>query len=267
MRSSDLTVGFGELAPIALAAVGGLMVTIWLLSLLLRDASIVDIVWGLGFVLIAVVGYVRADGYDVRRALVLVLTAVWGLRLALHLLARNWGAGEDYRYRAMRRRWGPRFPWISLVTVFALQGVLMWIVSVPVQAAQAASTPDSFVWTDALGTVLWVTGFFFEVVGDGQLRRFKADPENKGKVMDRGLWMYTRHPNYFGDAFLWWGLGVIAAGTGAWWSLVGPLVMTVFLMRVSGVPLLERRMARTRPGYEDYARRTSAFVPLPPGRQ
>jgi steroid 5-alpha reductase family enzyme len=255
---------FGDLAPITLAAVGALMVAVWLLSIALRDASIVDIVWGLGFVVIAVVGYLRGEGFDGRRALLTVLTAAWGLRLALHLLVRNWGAGEDYRYRAMRRRWGPRFPLISLVTVFALQGVIMWVVSLPVQAAQVAPTPDTLTWVDAVGVAVWAVGLTFEVVGDWQLRRFKADPANKGKVMDRGLWRYTRHPNYFGDATTWWGLGIIAVAAGAWWSLVGPLVMTVFLMRVSGVPMLERRLTRTRPGYEEYARRTSAFVPLPP---
>jgi steroid 5-alpha reductase family enzyme len=257
---------FGELAPITLLAVGALMVVVWIVSLGVRDASIVDIVWGLGFVMIAAVGYVRADGWAGRRGLVAVLTAVWGLRLALHLLARNWGAGEDYRYQAMRRRWGSRFPVISLVTVFALQGVLMWIVSLPVQAAQVASSPDNITAVDVVGVALWIVGFYFEVVGDAQLRRFKADPANKGKVMDGGLWRYTRHPNYFGDATMWWGLGIIAVATGAWWSLVGPVVMTVFLLRVSGVPLLERRMARTRPGYEEYVRRTSAFVPMQPKR-
>lgn len=258
---------FGDLAPITLAAVGVLMIAVWLLSLVVHDASIVDIVWGLGFVMIAALGCARADGFAGRRTLVTVLTAIWGLRLGLHLLVRNWGAGEDYRYRAMRRRWGPRFPFVSLVTVFLLQGVLMWIVSLPVQAAQVASTPDHIVLLDVAGVALWAIGLFFEVVGDAQLRRFKADSVNQGKVMDRGLWRYTRHPNYFGDATMWWGLGLIAVGTGAWLSLIGPLVMTVFLLRVSGVPLLERRMSRTRPGYEDYVRRTSSFVPLPPKRR
>jgi steroid 5-alpha reductase family enzyme len=240
------------------------MVLVWASSVVLRDASIVDIFWGLGFGMIAIVGWALADGVPARRKLVTILTVIWGLRLAVHLLVRNWGGGEDYRYRAMRRRWGERFPVISLVTVFGLQGALMWIVSLPVQAAQAATAPDALTWVDGLGVVLWLVGFSFEVVGDWQLRRFKGDPDNKGRVMDRGLWRYTRHPNYFGDAALWWGLGVIALSARGWWSLAGPLVMTVLLLRVSGVPLLERRMQRTRPDYEEYARRTSAFVPLPP---
>jgi steroid 5-alpha reductase family enzyme len=255
---------FGELVPTTVAAVGVLMLTVWIISLLLRDASIVDIVWGLGFVLIATIGLFQ--GAETTRArLVWTLTAVWGLRLASHLFRRNVGKGEDYRYRAMRRRWGPRFPVISLVTVFALQGVLMWTVSLPVQAAQT-SVKTGLTVVDAIGAALWIAGLAFESVGDEQLRRFKANPDNAGKVMDRGLWRYTRHPNYFGDATMWWGLGIIALGTGAWWALAGPIVMTVLLLRVSGVPLLERRMARTRPEYADYVARTSAFVPLPPKR-
>jgi len=260
-------VTFGDLSPTTLAAVAALMVLVWLLSLAVRDASIVDIVWGLGFAMIAVVGYVRAEGYPARRTLVAVLTMVWGVRLAVHLLMRNWGAGEDYRYQAMRRRWGTRFPVVSLVTVFGLQGVIMWVVSLPVQAAQVSPTPGRLTVLDGVGIAAWVVGFAFEVVGDWQLRRFKADPDNAGRVMEKGLWRYTRHPNYFGDATMWWGLGIIAVATGAWWALLGPLVMTIFLLRVSGVPLLERRMSRTRPGYAEYAARTSSFVPLPPKRK
>ncbi len=255
---------FSEIAVATAAAVGTLMLCIWLLSIALRDASIVDIVWGLGFAMVAAVGFVVGDGSSDRRTLIAVLTIVWGVRLAVHLFLRNHGSGEDYRYRAMRRRWGPRFGLISLVTVFALQGVLMWVVSLPVQAAQVARTPDGLTVLDVIGVVLWAVGFTFEVVGDVQLQRFKADARNEGVVMDRGLWRYTRHPNYFGDATLWWGLGFIALASGAWWSLAGPLVMTVLLLRVSGVPLLERRMARTRPAYADYTARTSAFIPLPP---
>lgn len=255
----------GELAPITLASIAALMVVVWVVSIVISDASIVDIVWGLGFVLVAILGG-ALGAESTRTRLVGALTLIWGLRLAIHLFRRNVGKGEDYRYRAMRRRWGDRFPVVSLFTVFLLQGALMFIVSLPVQAAQTATSPERLNSVDVIGATVWFVGFVFEAIGDEQLRRFKADPANKGKVMNRGLWRYTRHPNYFGDATLWWGLGLIAIGTGAWWSLIGPLVMTVFLLRVSGVPLLERRMARTRPGYEDYVRRTSSFVPLPPKR-
>jgi steroid 5-alpha reductase family enzyme len=194
-----------------------------------------------------------------------MLVTVWGLRLAIHLYLRNRGHGEDPRYRAMRRRWGEsRFPVVSLFTVFVFQGVLLWIVSLPIQVAMLSSEPNRITWLDGVGIVLWAVGFLFETVGDLQLTGFRTDPVSEGLVMDRGLWRYTRHPNYFGNATLWWGLGLIALSTHRWWALVGPLVMTILLLRVSGVPLLERRMKRTRPAYAEYVARTSAFFPMPP---
>jgi steroid 5-alpha reductase family enzyme len=252
-------------AHAAVATAGALavaMLGMWLLSLRLRNAAVADIFWPLGFVLVAALS-ARADGYGLRRALVGVFVAVWGVRLATHLYLRNRGHGEDPRYRAMRRRWGARFPVVSFFTVFVFQGALLWIVSLPVQVAMTSGEPLRITALDGLGAALWVCGFAFESFGDLQLTRFKSDPANAGKVMDSGLWRYTRHPNYFGDATLWWGMGLVALSTHRWWALVGPLVMTVLLMRVSGVPLLERRMKRTRPDYEEYAARTSAFVPLP----
>jgi len=192
------------------------------------------------------------------------LVCVWGLRLAGYLGWRNAGHGEDPRYVAMRRHWGPRFPLISLATVFALQGVLMWIVSLPVQLAQLEPGGPLGV-LDAVGVLLFAVGLTFESVGDWQLARFKADPSNAGQVMDRGLWRYTRHPNYFGDFCVWWGLYAIALATPYGpYSIVGPIVMSVLLMRVSGVPMLERSIGKRRPGYAEYAKRTSAFFPRPP---
>jgi len=264
--SAYKTVGmdFGSVMLASAAAIAALMLATWLVSLVLRDASIVDIVWGLGFVLVAWVSFAVADGSGARRALVVTLTTLWGLRLAAYLAWRNIGNPEDYRYRAMRRRYGARFPVVSLFLVFGLQGILMWTVSLPVQAAQVPEDPSGLVALDLVGIALWCTGMFFETVGDVQLARFKSDPANEGSVMDRGLWRYTRHPNYFGDFCVWWGLYAIALATGdAWWAVVGPLVMSVLLMRVSGVALLERHMTRSRPGYEEYARRTSAFFPRP----
>jgi steroid 5-alpha reductase family enzyme len=256
---------FGSVMLAAAGAIAALMLAAWVVSLAIRDASIVDIVWGLGFVLVAWVSFAVADGSDARRALVVVLTTLWGVRLAGYLAWRNLGQGEDYRYQAMRRRHGARFGLVSLFLVFGLQGLGMWTVSLPVQAAQVPDTPSGLVALDYVGLALWCAGMFFETVGDLQLARFRSDPSNGGKVMDRGLWRYTRHPNYFGDFCVWWGLGAIALATGeAWWALAGPLVMTVLLMRVSGVPMLERHMRKRRPGYEDYARRTSAFFPRPP---
>ena len=248
----------------AAVAIAVLMLGTWLLSLVLRNASIVDIVWGLGFVVVAWVTRLTADGDTARQNLLTVLVTLWGLRLALHLARRNIGHGEDFRYVLMRRKYGDRFPLVSLVTVFAFQGLMMWVVSLPVQLGQA----DGGVSVGplaAFGVMLWLVGFLFEAVGDAQLTRFKKDPSNAGKVMDRGLWSLTRHPNYFGDAVQWWGIGVIAAEAGtAAIGLVGPALMTYLLMRVSGVPMLERGMAKRRPGYEDYVRRTSAFFPRPP---
>jgi len=243
-----------------------LMVSTWAISVAVKNASIVDIVWGLGFVLVAWGVILTTDGLDARQWVLTAMTTIWGLRLCIYLAWRNHGKGEDFRYRAMRKRWGPRFWLISLGTVFGLQGVLMWIVSLPVQLGQADSTPDLGVlaW---IGLAVWALGLFFEVVGDAQLARFKADPANAGVVMDRGLWRYTRHPNYFGDACVWWGIALVAAetGTGAW-GIIGAVVMTVLLRRVSGVTLLEKSFVRRRAGYDEYVARTSPFIPRPPKR-
>ncbi|CAN5893833.1 DUF1295 domain-containing protein [soil metagenome] len=252
---------------LALTAVviAGLMVLTWLESLRRRDASIVDIVWGAAFVVVAVTAAMVADGVAVRRVLLAALVAVWGLRLSAYLAWRNLGHGEDYRYRAMRRRWGDRFGLVSLVVVFGLQGVLVWLVSLPVQLAVTANAPDTIGVLAGVGVAVWAVGLFFEVVGDAQLARFKADPANEGQVMDRGLWCYTRHPNYFGDFCVWWGIFLVAAETGIGrWGLIGPLVMSLLLLRVSGVAMLERTITKRRPGYEDYVARTSAFFPRPP---
>lgn len=254
----------GEVMLWSALAIVILMVSTWLLSVLIKNASIVDIAWGLGFVVVAWVSRIVGEGDDARQWLLTIMTSVWGLRLGAYLFWRNTGHGEDYRYRAMRKRWGPRFPLISLVTVFALQGTLMWIVSIGVQLGQADATP-SLGAIAYVGVAVYLVGLFFEVVGDAQLARFKADPDSAGKVMDRGLWRYTRHPNYFGDACVWWGLALVAAETGSGaWGLVGALVMTVLLRRVSGVTLLERSLRKRREGYEQYIARTSAFVPRPP---
>lgn len=246
------------------AVVAVLMVGLWLVSLAVKDASIVDIFWGMGFVVVAWVTLLVADGEPARQALLVALTTIWGLRLAGYLAWRNLGKGEDFRYQAMRRRQGGRF-WIwSLFMVFGLQGALMWVVSLPVQAGQVPDSPG-LIWLDFVGVAFWAVGLFFEAVGDVQLARFKADPASKGKVMDRGLWRYTRHPNYFGDFMVWWGLYLIALATvDAWWSIVGPIVMSILLIRVSGAALLEKSLKKRRAGYEEYVRRTAAFFPRPP---
>jgi hypothetical protein len=241
-----------------------LMLSTWVLSIILKNASIVDIVWGLGFVMVAWVVRFSVDGNNARQWLLVAMVTVWGVRLAGYLFWRNHGNGEDFRYRAMRKHYGPRFGLISLVTVFGLQGVLMFVVSLSVQLGQADATPNIGVIA-YIGVALWLVGLFFETVGDAQLARFKADPANKGMVMRTGLWRYTRHPNYFGDACVWWGIGIVAAETGsAAWGLIGSLVMTILVRRVSGVPMLEKTMGKRRPGYAEYVATTSPFFPRPP---
>jgi steroid 5-alpha reductase family enzyme len=258
-------VGLTEIFGTTALTVAGCMLALWLLSLALRDVSIVDVFWGLGFALIAALTFSWThDGSAARRGLVATMVGLWGLRLAGYLLWRNAGQGEDPRYAAMRGYWGGRFPWVSLVTVFALQGVLMWIVSLPVQVVMAI--PGARLGAlDALGLAVWALGLCFQPVGAWQLARFRADPANRGRVMDRGLWRYTRHPNYFGDACAWWGVFLVALSSPyGIWSAVGPAVMTFLLMRVSGVPILERSIHKRRPDYVAYAKRTSAFFPRPP---
>jgi steroid 5-alpha reductase family enzyme len=250
-----------------LVATMAMMLVLWIVSLAIRNASIVDIFWGAGFAVIAMITFTRSAGYPGRKLLITSLAVIWGLRLAVHIGWRNHGKGEDFRYQAMRRRIGARFAVVSLFTVFGLQGLLMWVISLPLQIAQISSEPARLTWLDFLGTLIWAIGFSFESMGDLQLTLFRVNPANKGKVMDRGLWAYTRHPNYFGDALLWWGFFLIALATpSGWWTVISPVLMTTLLMKVSGVALLEKTLVKTRPEYRDYVRRTSAFFPLPPKR-
>jgi steroid 5-alpha reductase family enzyme len=248
-----------------LGAAAALMVVTWIASLVRRDASLVDRVWGLAFVVLAWTYVLVGDIGTSRAALVLVLATVWGLRLSVFITWRNWGHGEDPRYAAMRARRPASFPIRSLVTVFLLQAVLAWLISAPLLAATTLSG-SSLGWLDALGVGLWIIGFTFEALGDAQLSRFLADPTNRGKVMDRGLWRYTRHPNYFGDTVVWWAYLAFALSVGAWWAVSGTLLMTYLIVKVSGVALTDQRMGRpgsTREGYDEYVRRTNAFFPGP----
>jgi steroid 5-alpha reductase family enzyme len=239
------------------------MIILWLISLWRRDASVVDPFWGTGFVIVA--GYTLFTtpvAQDAARCLLLAaLTTIWGGRLSLYLLWRNLGHGEDRRYKAMRDLHGPRFWWVSLLTVFLLQGVILWIVSMPIQVAMFKASTSSLGWLDLTGVGLWCVGLFFEAVGDLQMAKFQADPNNSGQVMDRGLWRLTRHPNYFGDFCIWWGLYFIAAPGGAGGTVFSPLLMSFFLLKVSGVTLLEKTIITRRPDYAAYQARTSAFFP------
>lgn len=252
---------------VGLGTVSAMMLATWVASLVRRDASLVDRVWGLAFVVL-VWTYAIADAtWSPRAWLITALVTVWGLRLSIYLTWRNWGHGEDKRYQAMRRRNPDTFALRSLVTVFALQGVLAWVISLPLLAAAVGETPETLIWLDLLGVAVWAVGLYFEAVGDWQLSRFLADPANRGRVMDQGLWRYTRHPNYFGDTVVWWGFFLVALSTGAWWAAIGSAVMTLFIVKVSGVALTDRRMGRDkskRQGYDEYVRRTNKFFPGPP---
>jgi steroid 5-alpha reductase family enzyme len=257
--------------PAALAASSAVilaaMLALWFASVRLRDASIVDLFWGTGFAITAWTAALATGALEPSRPralLALAAVTLWGLRLSWHLFRRNVGHGEDRRYQAMRAGHGERFWLVSLVTVFLLQGALVLLISLPLQAAIAAPAAPLGP-LDLLGLAVFAAGFLFEAVGDAQLVRFRRDPANRGRVMDRGLWRYTRHPNYFGDATLWWGYYLVAASVPeARWSAVGPLLMTLLLLRVSGVTLLERSLTARKPGYAGYVARTSAFLPWPP---
>ncbi|MDQ6835619.1 MAG: DUF1295 domain-containing protein [Actinomycetota bacterium] len=254
----------GAASVYAAAAVAVLMLVLWLASIALKDVSIVDPVWGPAFVLVALTAALTGPGDPGRRWLLLGLTALWGLRLGVHLVRRKrHDPGEDRRYAAMRERRGASFVLWSLVAIFALQGLLVLIVSLPVQVG--GERPSALTAAIVPGLILFFVGLGFEAVGDEQLRRFKAQAGNSEGVMDRGLWRYTRHPNYFGDFCVWWGLWLIVLPAGGtWWTLIGPAVMSTLLIRVSGKALLERDMAERRPRYADYVRRTSGFIPWPP---
>ena len=236
----------------------------WIVSLFKRDVSIVDSTWALMFLALTLVYASPAwqDGaLQPRAALVLLLVAVWALRLSLYITWRNRGKPEDHRYRTIRRRHEPGFAFKSLYLIFGLQALLAWFISLPLFAAATGSAPLGLL--DLIAVLVWLTGFGYEAVADAQLAAFRADPANRGRVLDSGLWRYTRHPNYFGECILWWGYYLLAVAAGGWWTLPAPLLMTFLLLRVSGVALLERDIVERRPAYREYVQHTNAFVPGP----
>ena len=249
----------------ALIGLGTILTTltlVWMISVKLRDASVADICWGLGFVLLAWLYCFLSPALTPRSWLIAGLTTLWGTRLSVHIFRRHHGHGEDPRYQAMRTSHGRAFWWRSLFTVFWLQGAILWFVALPLLVAIRATRPTALTAVDGLGLMFFAIGFGFEVVGDYQLERFRADPANRGTVLDSGLWHYTRHPNYFGDATMWWGLYAIAAATPrGWLTVLSPALMAFLLMRVSGVTLLEDGLKASKPGYRAYIARTPAFFP------
>jgi steroid 5-alpha reductase family enzyme len=243
-----------------------LMVGCWLASLRLRDVSIVDILWAPAFFVVGATCLVIAPHPVARGWVALCLILFWSFRLGGHIYRRWRRLGhEDYRYAEIRRRNEPNFPLKSLIYVFGFQGLLLWIISWPLQAAIAST--GGLKLLDIVGIATMGAGIALEAVADAQLTRFRADPANKDAVLKTGVWSWSRHPNYFGDFMLWWGVFVLAiAGDGPWWTILGPIVMSALLMRFSGVGLLEKTIGSRRPDYSDYVQRTSSFFPWPPGR-
>jgi len=253
----------------ALALCGALIavyMTAWFVAALIKkDNSIADIAWGLGFVLVAALTFLRRGALFLP-LIVTALVAVWGARLSLHILLRSRKRGEDPRYAEWRRKWGRAYVWRSYLQVFLLQGLFLLIISSPVILVNFAPhepglNADGGWGTWLIGVFVWFVGFFFEAVGDAQLARFKRDPDNKGRIMDQGLWRYSRHPNYFGESLMWWGIFLVALeGAYGWTTVVSPLLITFLLVKVSGVPILEKRYAGNAE-FQAYARRTSVFIP------
>jgi steroid 5-alpha reductase family enzyme len=256
-----------DMPPLILSALCGLGATLalaiatWLVSFAKADVSIVDSVWAMLVLLAGVVYTVTMPETTSRLVCVMTLAALWAVRLTGYVTWRNWGEPEDHRYREIRARNQPHFEWKSVYLVFALQGLLAWIVSASLLAALTSTEPLNAL--DAIGIAVAVFGLVFETVGDAQLARFRNQPQNRGQVMDSGLWRYTRHPNYFGEFCVWWGFYLVALAGGGWWAAVSPALMSILLLKVSGVTLLEKDIGERRPAYRDYVARTNAFFPGP----
>ena len=241
-----------------------LITMLWLWSVYLKDVSIVDAFWGCGFVILAIYYFFTTPSSELhpRKILVLVLVGIWGLRLSLYLLIRNWGKPEDFRYQKFRNDYGAhRYWWFSFFQVFLLQGILLWIISAPLLSIQYFSSSNPLNYFDYLAIMVWGIGFLFETLGDDQLSKFKSNPANKNKVLNTGLWKYTRHPNYFGDAAIWWSFGLFSIASGSYLPLISCLIMNVLLLKVSGVVLLERTLTNSKPRYKEYMDKTPAFFP------
>jgi steroid 5-alpha reductase family enzyme len=246
----------------ALIVILVLMTTLWIVSVIIKNVSIVDLFWGFGFVMVSVFYFVNTAGFYPRKILLLALVSIWGFRLSGYLAWRNLGKGEDYRYREFRKKYGEnRYWWISFFQTFLLQGILMWLISAPLLGAQFYGQNNQLGMFDFTAIALWLIGISFEAGGDFQLALFKADPANKENVLDKGFWRYTRHPNYFGDASVWWSYGLICFASGSFFPVLGSALMTALIIKVSGVSLLEKSMKVQKPLYKEYIEKTSAFIP------
>ncbi len=239
-----------------------MMLIVWLISIVKKDAGIVDPFWGIGFALVAWVVFAQAESSS-RMYLLCAMVTIWAIRLSGYLFVRNLGHQEDSRYAAMREKHGKKFWWVSLLTVFLLQGTLLWFISFPVIVAGVSSADCPLTWLDLVGFVVWLIGWLFEAIADWQLAVFKSNPENKGQVLDKGLWRFSRHPNYFGNFLIWWGIFIVSISAFGWTTIASPLLMSFLLLKVSGVAMLEKTIGDRRPGYREYCMRTNAFFPGP----
>jgi steroid 5-alpha reductase family enzyme len=263
-------IAMGEVLGVTACIVMALVLLLWLLSIPLRDISIIDMAFA-GLIAIALLAAYRlADAQGLIPGLIVVLVLVWACRMSIYLVRRNWGHGEDPRYTRLRQWVRPGWPfhWLSLRQVFLLQGAVIWTLTLPQQIAMVTGSSAGFGLLAGAGLGLWCLGFFFETVGDYQLSRFRADPMRRGQVLDTGLWRYTRHPNYFGELCQWWGLFLIAAeAPWAWCGIVGPLVYSWLVINVTGQRTLDKKLAREKPEYAHYMRTTNGLIPGPPRRE
>jgi len=236
------------------------MIIIFTIAQIKKDNSIVDIAWGPGFILVSILTFYINQKFIFRQILVCALVVIWGTRLAVHIAVRNRERGEDYRYAKWRKDWGKWFFLRSFFQIFMLQGVILLVIVYPIVLINHASGSGIRI-LDIIGALVWLTGFSFEAIGDYQLLKFKNQPENKGKIITHGLWKYTRHPNYFGETLIWWGIFLIALSVKfGWTAVISPLLITFLLLRVSGIAMLEKKYAGNK-DFEDYAKRTSPFIP------
>ncbi|MCB2208384.1 MAG: DUF1295 domain-containing protein [Bacteroidetes bacterium] len=253
---------FFEIYLYGLLIIISMMTLLWIISIFIKNVSIVDIFWGFGYVLVGTFYYLFSEGYELRKLVVLILVAIWGLRLTIYLAWRNAGKGEDFRYQEFRKNYGAhRYWWVSFFQTFLLQGILLWLISAPLLGAQYMPAGDHLNIFDYIGIAFWIIGFTFEAGGDFQLAKFKKNPANKGKVLDTGFWKYTRHPNYFGDAAVWWGFGFISIAASSYIPVLGSILMTALIIKVSGVAMLEKSLKDKKPEYKAYIEKTSAFIP------
>jgi len=235
---------------------------LWIWSAVIKNVSIVDIFWGFGFVVVNAFYVFMSGELNDRKILILSLVSIWGLRLAIYLAYRNIGKGEDFRYQEFRRTYGPqRYWWFSFFQTFLLQGALIMIVSLPLLGINSSESAGNLNVLDYIGIVVWLIGFTFEAGGDFQLTRFKSDLSNKGKVLNTGFWKYTRHPNYFGDSAVWWSYALFSIAAGSYWQIIGSVIMTLLIIKISGVSLLEKTLKDSKPQYREYIKKTNSFFP------